>query len=82
VADLAPEDGGDSESSMAVEQKSNRRKVRKPRFYKRKGLWLALIVLAMVNGRRGWVVWKRRPANTAAGGAYDLEASTSWKSPA
>jgi len=59
---------------MADEQKSNRRKVRKPRFYKRKGLWLTLIVLAMVNGVAAWVVLEKETREYRGRAAlYDLD---------
>lgn len=59
---------------MAVERNSNSRKVRKPRFYKRKGLWLTLIVLAMVNGVAAWVVLEKETREYRGRAAtYDLD---------
>jgi penicillin-binding protein 1A len=59
---------------MADEQQSNRRKVRKPRFYKRKGLWLTLVVLAMVNGGAAWMVVEKETREYRGRAAvYDLD---------
>ncbi|RPJ34760.1 MAG: hypothetical protein EHM17_05365 [Verrucomicrobiaceae bacterium] len=59
---------------MAEEQKSNRKKARKPRFYKRKGFWLALVLLGMLAGSAGWMFveqFTREYRGRAA--IYDLE---------
>jgi penicillin-binding protein 1A len=59
---------------MAYEQMNNRRKVRKPRFYKRKGFWLILVLLAMLCASVAWMAVEdatREYRARAAG--YDLE---------
>ena len=40
---------------MANPQKPNRKKNSKPRFYKRKGFWLVLMLLAVISGLGGWI---------------------------
>ena len=40
---------------MANPQKTNRKKNSKPRFYKRKGFWLVLMLLAVISGLGGWI---------------------------
>ncbi len=40
---------------MANPQKTNRKKNSKPRFYKRKGLWLTLILLLLIAGAVAWL---------------------------
>jgi len=40
---------------MATVQKINRRKTRKPRFYKRKGIWLGILLLGMAMVGAGWL---------------------------
>ncbi|MDP3851516.1 MAG: transglycosylase domain-containing protein [Luteolibacter sp.] len=59
---------------MAEQQNSNRKKLRKPRFYKRKGLWLALIVLSIAAGGVCWVVVEKETRTYRERAAtYDLE---------
>ena len=59
---------------MAITQKTNQRKTRKPRFYKRKGLWLSLFLLGAVLAGLGWswVEDYTRPYRERAM-TYDLE---------
>ncbi len=40
---------------MATIQNTNRRKTRPPRFYKRKGFWLTLLLLGVITGLAGWI---------------------------
>jgi penicillin-binding protein 1A len=59
---------------MADEQKSNRKKGRKPRFYKRKGLWLTLLLLGMLAGGAGWMfVEKETREYRGRAAVFDLE---------
>lgn len=59
---------------MATIQNTNRKKTRKPRFYKSKGLWLTLFLLGLVAAGAGWLFFEdytreyRQRAET-----YDLE---------
>lgn len=43
-------------SGMAAKKKKSPRKVSKPRFYKRKGLWLFILLLGILAGGAAWVV--------------------------
>ena len=68
------EGGDESGSGMAITQNTNRRKVRKQWFYKRKGFWLTLLLLGLVAGSRAGCLRKPTPANTAsARQTYDLD---------
>ena len=59
---------------MAYEQKSNRKKVRKPRFYKRKGFWLILVLLGMLGGSVAWMAVEEATRDYRARAAvYDLD---------
>jgi len=40
---------------MEYPQKTNRKKNSKPRFYKRKGFWLGLMLLGIISGLAGWM---------------------------
>ena len=59
---------------MAITQKTNQRKTRKPRFYKRKGFWLSLLLLGGAMAGTGWLVVDdyTRPYRERAL-TYDLE---------
>ena len=50
----ACEGGDESGSGMATIQNTNRKKARKKSFYKRKGLWLTLLLLGAVVAFVGW----------------------------
>ena len=59
---------------MADEKQSNRRKGRERRFYKRKGLWLTLLVFAVVAGGAGWIVVEKKTREyRGRAAAYDLD---------
>ncbi len=59
---------------MAKEHKSNGRNARKPRFYKRKGFWITLLLLAIVVGAVGWTVLdKESRIYRERAAKYDLE---------
>jgi len=59
---------------MANPQQTNRKKNSRPRFYKRKGFWLSLMLLAVIAGVSGWMVldtYTREYRNWAD--SYNLE---------
>jgi penicillin-binding protein 1A len=59
---------------MAYEQKNNRRKVRKPRFYKRKGFWLIIVLLGMLSASVAWMAVEEATRDYRARAAvYDLD---------
>jgi membrane peptidoglycan carboxypeptidase len=59
---------------MAKEQKSNRRKVRKRRFYKRKGFWLVIVLLGMLAASFAWMAVEEATRDYRARAAiYDLD---------
>jgi penicillin-binding protein 1A len=59
---------------MANEHKSKQKKVGKPRFYKRKGIWLALVILGMLAGTAAWMVVEEATRDYRGRAAvYDLD---------
>ncbi len=59
---------------MATIQNTNRRKNNAPAFYKRKGLWLTLLILALLGASGGFLFLKEYTADYRARAAtYDLD---------